>query len=307
MKFEVTILGSGSATPTLARSASGQYINVQERHLLIDCGEGTQVQLRKYKAKFQKINHIFISHLHGDHFFGLVGFLSSQHLLGRAKPIHIYGPAPLKEVLTVTFKASQTYLNFEFIFHELDFQNRSLIMEDRLIEVHSFPLSHRIECCGFIVKEKLKERGMDKAKIKEYKIPLAQIAGIKEGNDFTTDSGQVINNKELTFDPIPSKSYAYCSDTAYSESVIEQVQGVDMLYHEATFSSELESRAKETYHSTTKQAAEVAKRANVGELVVGHFSARYTSLEVFDEEIGSIFSNYTLAEDGMLLNVVGRT
>ncbi|MFT7612240.1 MAG: ribonuclease Z [Parvicellaceae bacterium] len=306
MKFEVTILGSGSATPTLARSASGQYLNVLERHLLIDCGEGTQVQLRKYKAKFQKINHIFISHLHGDHFFGLVGFLSSQHLLGRTNPIHIYGPAPLKEVLTVTFKASQTYLNFEFVFHELDFKNRTLIMEDRLIEVYSFPLSHRIECCGFIVQEKPKERGMDKTKIKEYEIPLAQIDGIKNGNDFTTKLGVVIKNSELTFNPISPKSYAYCSDTAFSQSVIEQVNGVDMLYHEATFASALEARAKETFHSTTKQAAEVAKRANVGELVVGHFSARYTDLETFDEEIGAIFPAYTLAEDGMVLSVKSK-
>ncbi|MBL4704538.1 MAG: ribonuclease Z [Flavobacteriales bacterium] len=304
MKFEVTILGCGSAAPTLLRSASSQYINVRERHLLIDCGEGTQIQLRKYKAKFQKINHLFISHLHGDHFFGLVGLLSSLHLLGRTNPIHIYGPPELKEVLSVTFKASQTYLNFEYIFHDLSFDSKHLIMEDKLIEVYSFPLIHRVDCCGFIVQEKLKERGMRKDKILEYKISLEAIPSIKKGGDLMLESGEVIPNDEVTNGPPASRSYAYCSDTAFSEDVIEAVKDVDVLYHEATFTSNLTERAKETMHSTTVQAAEVAKRANAGKLVIGHFSGRYTEdLSVYDEEIAPIFPNYQLAEDGMVINV----
>lgn len=241
--------------------------------------------------------------MHGDHFFGLVGFLSSLHLLGRTKPIHIYGPAPLKDVLRVTLKASQSYLGFEWHFNSLDFKQQRVIFEDNLIEVSSFPVKHRIECCGFLIREKERERGMIREKISEYGISVEAIPKIKKGDNLVLADGTIIPNSELTRDPMPPRSYAYSADTAYSERVVESVKGVDVLYHEATFASSLVQRAKDTFHSTTIQAAEVAKKAGVGKLVVGHFSARYTDLDIYDEEIGPIFSDYVLAEDGMVLKV----
>ncbi len=303
MRFEVTILGCGSAVPTLHRSASAQYINVLERHLLIDCAEGTQIQLRKYKAKFQKIDHIFISHLHGDHFLGLVGLLSTFHLLGRTRPIHIYGPEKLKDIINLTLHGFHNNLNFTWNLHRLNFSKKELIFEDNLVEVHSFPLKHRIECCGFIIQEKVRERNIRKEKIEEYDLTLADIPKVKKGADHITTSGEVIPNSELTDDPLPPRSYAYCSDTMYSESTIDAVKGVNVLYHEATFTSELAARAKKTYHSTATQAAEVAAKAKVGKLVVGHFSARYKQLTKFDEEIKPVFPDYVLAEDGLKLIV----
>lgn len=303
MRFEVTILGCGSAVPTLSRSASAQYVNVLERHLLIDCAEGTQLQLRRYKAKFQKIDHILISHLHGDHFLGLVGLLSTFHLLGRTRPVCIYGPEKLRDIIDLTLHGFNNKLNFEWELRNLNFKNKELIFEDNLIEIHSFPLKHRIDCCGFLIQEKERERNIKKDKILEYNIPLADITGLKKGADFKTSNGNVISNEELTEDPMPARSYAYCSDTMFSEATIESVRNVDVLYHEATFTSDLSSRAKKTYHSTAKQAAEVAAKADVGKLVVGHYSARYKELDKFDEEISPVFANYVLAEDGLKIKL----
>ena len=303
MRFEVTILGCGSAVPTLNRSASAQYVNVLERHLLIDCAEGTQLQLRRYKAKFQKIDHIFISHLHGDHFLGLVGLLSTFHLLGRTRPIRIYAPEKLRDIIDLTLHGFNNKLNFEWQLRNLNFKNKELIFEDNLIEVHSFPLKHRIDCCGFLIQEKERERNIKKDKILEHNISLADIPDLKRGADFTANNGDVISNAELTEDPLPARSYAYCSDTMYSDATIVAVRNVDVLYHEATFTSDLASRAKKTYHSTAKQAAEVAAKAEVGKLVVGHYSARYKELDKFEEEISPVFSNYVLAEDGLKIKL----
>jgi ribonuclease Z len=303
LRFEVTILGCGSAVPTLSRSTSAQYVNVLERHLLIDCAEGTQLQLRRYKAKFQKIDHIFISHLHGDHFLGLVGLLSTFHLLGRTRPVCIYGPEKLREIIDLTLHGFNNKLNFDWKLRNLNFKNKELIFEDNLIEVHSFPLKHRIDCCGFLIQEKERERNIKKDKILEYNISLADIPDLKRGTDFTANNGDVISNAELTEDPLPARSYAYCSDTMYSDATIEAVRNVDVLYHEATFTSDLASRAKKTYHSTAKQAAEVAAKAEVGKLVVGHYSARYKDLDKFEEEISPVFSNYVLAEDGLKIKL----
>lgn len=303
MRFEITILGCGSAIPTLVRAASAQYVNVLERHFLLDCGEGTQVQLRKYKTKFQKIDHIFISHLHGDHFLGLIGLLSSFHLLGRTRPLKIYAPAQLREIIDVTLKASHTYLNYNWILHELNFNEKELIFEDNLIQVESFPLKHRINCCGFLIKEKKRELNLLKEKIKEFSIPLAKIPTLKLGNDLVLEDGTIIRNDKLTKAPLPERSYAYCSDTTYSEKVIDAVRNVDVLYHEATFTEDKRERAKETFHSTAMQAATVAAKAKVGKLVVGHYSARYKELDAFDLEIAPVFSNYLLACDGMVINI----
>jgi len=303
LRFEVTILGCGSAVPTLNRSASAQYVNVLERHLLIDCAEGTQLQLRRYKAKFQKIDHIFISHLHGDHFLGLVGLLSTFHLLGRTRPIRIYAPEKLRDIIDLTLHGFNNKLNFEWQLRNLNFKNKELIFEDNLIEVHSFPLKHRIDCCGFLIQEKERERNIKKDKILEHNISLADIPDLKRGADFTANNGDVISNAELTEDPLPARSYAYCSDTMYSDATIVAVRNVDVLYHEATFTSDLASRAKKTYHSTAKQAAEVAAKAEVGKLVVGHYSARYKELDKFEEEISPVFSNYVLAEDGLKIKL----
>ncbi len=303
MRFEITILGCGSAVPTLSRSASSQYVNVLERHLLLDCGEGTQVQLRKFKTKFQKIDHVFISHLHGDHFLGLIGLLSSFHLLGRTRPLHIYAPSSLREIIDVTMKASHTYLNYRWILHELNFYKKEVVFEDKLIQVESFPLKHRIDCCGFLIKEKERELNVLKDKINEFSIPLDQIPAIKKGKDLIRQNGTIIKNKILTREPLPARAYAYCSDTAYSDKVIEAVREVDVLYHEATFTEEKRARAKETFHSTALQAATVASHSKVGKLIVGHYSARYKELDDFEKEISPVFSNYELAYDGMVITL----
>ncbi|MBT6029606.1 MAG: ribonuclease Z [Crocinitomicaceae bacterium] len=303
MRFEVTILGCGSAVPTLLRSASAQYVNVLERHLLLDCGEGTQVQLRKFKTKFQKIDHVFISHLHGDHFLGLIGLLSSFHLLGRTRPLHIYAPSSLREIIDVTMKASQTHLNYRWILYDLNFNNKEVIFEDKLIQIESFPLKHRIDCCGFLIKEKKRELNVLKDKIKEFSIPLAQIPGIKKGKDLILKDGTIIKNQLITKEPLPERSYAYCSDTTYSNKVIDAVREVDVLYHEATFTEEKRARAKETFHSTALQAATVAANSKVGKLIVGHYSARYKELDDFDKEISPVFNNYQLAYDGMIITL----
>ncbi len=261
------------------------------------------MQLRKFKTKFQKIDHIFISHLHGDHFFGLIGFLSSLHLLGRTKGVNIYAPPLLKDVIAVNLRASDTRLNFDLIYHDLDFKEKRVIFEDKVFTVESFPLKHRIDCCGFLIREKPRELGMIREKIKEYSIPVEQIPGIKKGADLVLPDGSTIPNAEVTKKPPAPRSYAYCSDTAFSESVIESVNGVDVLYHEATFTSGFAARAKETFHSTTIQAAEVAKQAKVGKLIVGHYSARYTELDVYHEELSPLLDNYVLAEDGLVVKL----
>lgn len=303
MKFEITILGCGSATPTLRRSPSAQYINVLERHFLVDCGEGTQIQLRRFKTKFQKINHIFISHLHGDHFFGLIGLISSMHLYGRTKPLHVFADQQLEEIIHLQLKASKSYLNFELLFHPLTFDQPTIIFEDNLVEISSFPLKHRIPCCGFLFKEKERQLRIRKDKIQEYSISMETIPKIKNGSDLVLDDGSVIPNVELTLPPDPPRSYAYCSDTSYSAQVIEAVRGVNLLYHEATFLQAMKDRAKATAHSTTVQAAEVALKAKVDRLIIGHYSARYTDTASFKAEAETIFTPVIIAEDGLAINI----
>lgn len=298
LPFELTILGCSSATPTSKRNPTAQVLNVCDRLFLIDCGEATQIQLRRYKIKFQKINHIFISHLHGDHYFGLIGLLSSMHLLGRTKELHLYAPAELKEIIDLQHKYSYTQLNYEIIFHPLQFEKSELLFEDEKVSVETIILNHRINCCGFLFKEKPHPRNIIPEKIKEYKIPTVEIPKIKNGSDYNTEEGKKIKNAELTIEGFPQRSYAYCSDTCYYEPIIEKIRGVDLLYHEATFMQDMAARAKETFHTTTIQAGTIAQKAAVKKLIIGHFSARYKDAEPLLIETKTVFENTVLAAEG---------
>lgn len=303
MKFELTILGSGAATPTLLRNPTSQYLYINERHFLIDCGEGTQMQLRKHKLKFQKINQIFISHLHGDHYLGLMGLLSSMHLLGRKKNMTLFGPVGLKEMIMLQLKLSKTYLSYHIDFVELTFDNKQIIWEDDLVEVSAFPLNHRIETFGYFFQEKERERNIIKAKLAEYKIPLAKIKDIKAGADLEMSDGRIIPNTELTSAPPKTKSYAYCSDTKYDEKIAMFSKGADLIYHEATFIEKHKDRAVKTFHSTAKEAGCIAKMAGAGKLLLGHFSARYANTLTHLEEATTEFEHVVCVEDGDVFKV----
>lgn len=298
MSFEITILGSSSATPTLDRHPSSQIVTIYDRHFLIDCGEGTQVQMRKYKVKFAKINHIFISHLHGDHILGLPGFLASLHLMNRTNDIHLYCHEPLKEILEIQFKYSETYLRYNIIYHFLRNDVSEQIYEDEKLTIETIILNHRIPCCGFVFKEKTALLSIRKDKMEAYQILPQDIPPIKRGNDYISPSGQRIANKELTYPPRIPESYAYCSDTKYDERIFPQLKGVKLLYHEATFMHDLLKRANETYHTTAKQAAILAKICKVQKLLIGHFSARYNDLNPLLEEARQEFKETYLAIEG---------
>jgi len=304
MPFRVTILGSNSAIPTTKRKPTAQLLNVAERFLLIDCGEGTQMQLRLYKIKMQRIEHIFISHLHGDHYFGLIGLISTMHLMGREKELHIYGDPKLKEIIHLQLAASKTILSYALFFHPLDYYKPKLLFEDDKLEVQCFPLKHSIDCCGFLVKEKQLPRRMIKDQIKAHQIPIDLIPQIKEGADYEKSDGQLVLHKELTKPAHKARSFAFCSDTAYSEEYVPYIKGVDLLYHEATFKNDMKERAEFTYHSTTAQAALIAKKAEAHRLVIGHYSQRYKDLNPLLEEVKAVFSNAELAEEGKTFEIV---
>lgn len=296
--FKLTILGCSSAVPTVKRKPTAQLLNVAERFFLIDCGEGTQVRLRESKLKIQRIEHIFISHLHGDHYFGLIGLLSTMHLLGREKEVHVYAHPDLKEIIELQLKASQTNLKFPLFFHFLRYDKSVVLYEDESLTVESIILNHSIPCCGFVFREKQKSRRMVKAKIEEYQIPASSIEAIKEGGDYSLPNGELISHWELTRPAPKPRSYAFCSDTTYDESIIPQIKKVNLLYHEATFLDELSDRAKETYHSTAKEAATIAAKAEVRQLIIGHYSQRYKNAIPLLEEAKSIFSRTLLGEEG---------
>jgi ribonuclease Z len=298
MSFKLTILGCNSAIPTTERKPTAQLLNVAERFFLIDCGEGTQLQLRKYKFKMQSINHIFISHLHGDHYFGLIGLISTMHLLGREKELHIYGPIELKDIIYVQLSASKTELRYPLFFHSFGFDNPQNLMEDENIVVQTIPLDHSISCCGFLFKEKNKARRMRREKIEEYNIPSYLVPKIKQGGDFTTPDGTVVPHLELTRGAQKSRSYAFCSDTSYMPKIVDCIKGVDILYHEATFLDDMKLRAQQTKHSTAKQAATIAKMADVGKLIIGHYSQRYYDLDPLLQEAKSVFESSFLAVEG---------
>jgi len=303
MAFSVTILGSSSALPTTDRHLTAHLLNVDERFFLIDCGEGTQLQLKKYKAKFSRLNHIFITHLHGDHVFGLPGLISTLNLLGRKNDLHIYAHPHLEKILSQFLSFFYNQLNFSLIYHPLKLSSYDLLFEDDKLEISSFPLNHRIPTCGFVFREKHRLRNIQKEMIDYYKIPIREIANIKNGEDFITEDGIVIPNSKLTHDPEPSKSYAFCSDTAYHDSIIPYIKEIDLLYHEATFSDVDRERALETFHSTASDAAKIAQLANAKKLIIGHFSARYKDVTPLRLEAQKIFRNTETAEDGMQIDL----
>lgn len=303
MKFEVTILGSGSAVPTVRRNPTAQVVNINDHHFLIDCAEGTQMQMRRYEIGLQKIEQIFISHLHGDHYLGLPGYLQTLHLLGRSKPITIFGPGALKQLIDDHFTVTNSTPRFEINFAAIDQSAHQIVFENKMIEVWSIPLKHKISTCGFLFREKPKPRNLIVSMLKEYRIPVYWLQRIKEGEDFITEEGEVIPNRELTLDPPASKSYAFCSDTAYFEPIIQMIKGVDLLYHESSFLENMRERAKETLHSTAKDAASIAAQAGVKSLLLGHFSARYRDTDEFIQQASEIFPNVKTAEDGMTIAV----
>lgn len=298
MNFEVSILGSSSATPIYQRHPTAQVIKVHERIFLVDCGEGTLIQMNRFKIRFHKINHIFISHLHGDHYLGLLGLISTMHLQGRSSDLHIYGQKELKEIIDLQLKYSETTLRYTIHFHPLNAKKDELIYSDDDLEVHTISLRHRIPCTGFIFKEKPRLRKLVRNMLAQYSIPVSSYESLKNGDDYITTTGEIIPNAELTTDPRIPRSYAFCSDTIYDERLIEIVRDVDLLYHEATFMNDKAERAAETFHSTAQQAAQIARKANVKRLIIGHFSARYKNLYPLLEEARTIYPNATLALEG---------
>jgi len=304
MSLKLTILGCHSATPRTFAHPTAQYLEINNRSFLIDCGEGTQVQLRKYKVKFSKIDNIFISHLHGDHFFGLIGLISTFGLLNRQNDLHIYGPKGIKEITTLQLKLANCWLKFELHFHELESAESQLIFEDNNVEVHTIPLDHRIYTNGFLFKEKLGKRKLNINAIKEVpEIDICDYQNLKNGKDFITEKGQVIDNLNLTFDPDEQLSYAYCSDTKYKPSIVSQIKNTNLLYHESTFLEDRIDLTDYTKHSTAKQAAQIAKDANVGQLILGHYSSRYNDISLFEKEAKTVFENVILGEAGKLVEI----
>lgn len=298
MIFEVSILGSSSATPIYQRHPTSQVLNIHERLFLVDCGEGTLIQMNRYKIKFHRINHIFISHLHGDHFLGLVGLLSTMHLQGRVMDLNIYCQEPLKEIVDIQLKYSETVLRYPLHFHFLNPLKPEIVLSDDNIEIRTIILNHRIPCTGFLFTEKPGLRKLIKEKLQEYQIPVGFYQDLKNGSDYITPDGKTIPNRELTIPPRVPRSYAFCSDTCYDERIIPAIKNIDLLYHEATFLNDKLARAEETFHSTAGQAALIAKKANVSRLIIGHFSARYKSLYPLLEEAREVFSDTTLALEG---------
>ena len=292
MSTFLTILGFNSAIPTVNSSPTAQFLEMEERAFLIDCGEGTQVQLRKAKARFYKINHIFISHLHGDHCFGLPGLIASFRLLGRETPLHIYAPKGIKEMLETIFRITETHKGFELIYHELESKKSVRIFEDNRLEVFTIPLNHRIYCNGYLFREKPKERHLNMQEISKYpEIETCDYHNLKLGKDFVLSDGYLLKNEVLTTEPTKSVSYAFCSDTRYLETILPIIENVDVLYHEATFLHELKEMADYTGHTTALEAARIARKANVGKLILGHFSNRYHDLNVFTDEAREVFAN----------------
>ncbi|NQX91999.1 MAG: ribonuclease Z [Flavobacteriales bacterium] len=305
MNFDVHIMGCGAALPLARRMPTSQVINVSEQYFMVDCGEGTQLQVRKFKMKIQRIDHIFISHLHGDHYLGLPGLISTMHLLGRKSPLNVYGPKGIAEILEVNFKHSCTYLNFELKVTEIDVKESQVLLETSVVKVSTIILNHRVPCTGFLFEEKERPRKMLKDKIQEHNISVEEIIQLKKGKDVQREN-ELLSVDECT-PPAPEPvSYAFCSDTKYDEKVADQIKGVHTLYLEATFLKAMKDMAKKTFHSTAEQAGMIAQKAGVKQLVLGHYSSRYSELELFKEEAMTQFSHVILAEDGLKIGIKGN-
>ena len=302
MSFKLTILGCSSAVPKIDRNPTAQLLNVNERFFLIDCGEGTQIQLRRYELNFQRINHIFISHLHGDHYFGLIGLITTMHLLGRNKDLHIYAHKELKEIIDLHLSASNTELNYPLFFHPLAEDKGSIIFEDHDIKVSNLILDHSIKCSGFLFEEKRSKRKIINLELEKYNVPYDKINSLKDGADWINSKGEIISNEILTIKNTSHHRYAFCTDTKYNENLVEEVKRVDLLYHEATFTSDLELRAIETGHSTTLQAASIARKAKVKTLVIGHYSQRYRDFDKLLSQTQSGFKNTILSYPGLQID-----
>ena len=302
--INLTILGCHSATPRVNAFPTSQYLEINNNHFLIDCGEGTQRQMRKYKVGFSKINHIFISHLHGDHFYGLVGLLSTYGILSREKEMHIFGPKGIKAATLQMLKISESHAKFSMIFHELSSKKSELIYEDEKVTVHTIPLTHRVYTNGYLFREKEKPRKLNMLNINGYpEIDKADYLNIKAGRDVQLASGEVISNSSITIAPSKSLSFAFCSDTSYKPNIVPIIKNVDLLYHEATFLADRQDLAKKTKHSTSVEAAQIAKEANVGQLVIGHYSGRYPDTSLFQKEAESVFKNVSLARPGVIFTI----
>ncbi len=302
-RFEVHILGCGSALPTTRHFASSQVVNVRDKLYMIDCGEGAQLQLRKSKLKFSRLNHIFISHLHGDHCFGLLGLISTFNLLGRTAELHIHSPHGLEELFLPMLNFFCNRMTYKVVFHVFDTQKSDIIYEDRSLTVTSIPLRHRIPCAGFLFAEKPSPNHIIRDMVDFYKVPVYELNRIKQGADYITPEGERVPNDRLTTPAALPRKYAYCSDTVFRPQLAELVQGADLLFHEATFADSESVRAKETFHSTARQAAEIARQAGVKRLLIGHFSARYEDEQVLLEEARAVFPHTIAAHETLCVKL----
>lgn len=298
MNFKVIILGSNSALPVNGRHPTAQILVLKEHHILIDCGEGTQVQMEKYDIKAGKIDYIFISHLHGDHYFGLIGLITSYNLNQRQKKLSIFGPPELEELINFQLKISKVALKYELLFTSIFPENGKLIFQHSDFMVHTLAMNHRLPCCGFLFSEVRSDRKILKSALEKYQVPIEKIVDLKKGKDLLLPDGTLISNEALTLAPPKARKYAFCSDTTYQESIVPFIKHVDLLYHETTFSADLAQRALETFHSTTHQAGKIAQLAEVKKLIIGHFSARYHVLNQLLEETQTVFNNSELAIEG---------
>jgi ribonuclease Z len=298
--MKLTILGCYAATPRTFTNPTSQVLEINNHLFLIDCGEGTQVELRRNKIKFSKIKHIFISHLHGDHCFGLVGLISTFRLLNRESELHVYGPKGIKEIITLQLKLSNSWTNYPLLFHELESKEPQLLFEDDKVTVETIPLKHRIYTNGFLFREKPGLRKLLINEVSKYNIDISLYQSVKKGKDVISNSGKVISNHLVTAPPDPPKSYAFCSDTVFDPGIVLQIKNITALYHESTFLEEHAVLAEPTKHSTAKQAATIARDANVKKLILGHFSTRYGSIIPFKEEAQTVFQEVELADDGKI-------
>lgn len=301
--MKLTILGCYAATPRTFTNPTSQVLEIKNHLFLIDCAEGTQTQLRKNKVKFSKINHIFISHLHGDHFYGLIGLISTFMLLNRTSDLNIYGPKGIREIITLQLRLSGSWANYGLFFHELESAESEIIFEDDKVIVKTIPLNHRIYTNGYLFEEKIGVKKLNLTAVKKYEIETCYYRNIVLGKDAPQPNGNVIQNKLLTFDAEKPKKYAFCSDTTYCEKIIPLVANVDALYHESTFLNSEEQLAQKTMHSTAMQAATIAHKANVTQLILGHYSTRYENISLFKEEASTVFQNVTLADDGKIIDI----
>ena len=302
-EFNINILGCGSALPTTRHLATSQIVDLRDNLYMIDCGEGTQVQMRRMRVRFGRLAHIFISHLHGDHCFGLPGLISTLGMLGRTGELVVHGPKEVETYLRPVMDLFCRGMEFEVRFNPVDTRSHSLVMEDRSLSVYSIPLKHRIPTCGYLFAEKPKEAHIIREMTDFYQVPVRCMKDIKQGQDYVTPEGEVIPNSRLTRPAAPPKRYAFCSDTAYNRSIIPIIEGADLLYHEATFAECDLARAKETFHSTARQAAEIARDAHVKRLVIGHYSARYEDLSELHREAEAVFPGTILGNEGTVIPV----